>query len=653
MNYNHDSRLTTHDSRPPTNDSRLTTHEFRSWVEIDLDAYQHNFKALADRISPQTRIMQIVKADAYGHGALEIARTALDYGAAFLGVANADEGALLRYYGIKEPILILSPSLLSEIPYILENSLMPTISDHEFASALNELASKNYPVHLNIDTGMGRSGAELSQANELYELCKSLPNINIQGIFTHFAAAENDQEYSQFQISLFQKFLDSLPELPEYIHSANSSAIINLTDSPGNLVRFGALTYGFYTDNSQRNVIDLQPVLKFKSRISQIKTARKGDYIGYNLTYKCKHDLNYAIIPVGYADGYDYLLSNLGKVLHKKAILPVIGKVSMDMIAIDLTATLNAQAGDEITLLGKSPNLRVEDVSALYKGSPYELLCQTGRRAPRFFYKEDELISTAPLLRREFVSSDYNDAKLNRIIEAAMQQRMQGSQIADFVYQDILKNIFSDQDNNVHFRHDFQHSIDFSIADDPAKQDYWLTRTSLSFRKILSADSFCIACANNEDNLNKYFLEPDVEYRWLLDESLALSPDSFQLISARINDIELYSSTRIVNNCLEITCYHEKLEKLIDQEVTFEIKTLTWYPRSFHQLTVYITGITHKLDIEFTYPASLQMENIIPILAGKNKFPQLMQTPTSTSLSSPHWLFPSSGIIFVYYLQPE
>ena len=636
-----------------TNNSRLTTHDFRSWVEIDLSAFQHNFKALADRISPQTKIMQIVKADAYGHGALEIARAALDCGADFLGVANADEGALLRYYGIKADILILSPSLLSEIPFILENSLMPTISDHEFAAAFNKLASKNYPVHLNIDTGMGRSGAELSQANKLYELCISLPNTNIQGIFTHFAAAENDNEYSQYQIKRFHKFLDSLPELPEFIHSANSGAVINLTDSPGNLVRFGALTYGFYTDNSQKAVIDLQPVLKFKSRISQMKTARKGDYIGYNLTYKCEYDIQYAIIPVGYADGYDYLLSNCGKVLHKDTLLPVIGKVSMDMIAVDLTSALNAQAGDEIILLGSDPHLRVEDVSALYKGSPYELLCQTGRRAPRFFYENDKLISTAPLLRREFVSSDYNDDKLNRIIEAAMQQRMQGSQIADFVYQDILKNIFSDQDNNVHFRHDFQHSIDFSISDDPAKQNYWLTRTSLSFRKILSADSFRIACANNEDNLNKYFLEPDVEYRWLLDESLALSPESFQLVSARINDIELYSSARIVNNCLEITCYHEKLEKLLDQEVTFEINTLTWYPRSFHQLTVYITGITHKLDIEFTYPPSLHMENVIPILAGKNKFPQLMQTPTSTSLYSPHWLFPSSGIIFVYYLMSD
>ncbi|MDP8321804.1 MAG: alanine racemase [Candidatus Stygibacter australis] len=636
-----------------TNDSRLTTHDFRSWVEIDLSAFQHNFKALAERISPQTKIMQIIKADAYGHGALEIARTALDCGADFLGVANADEGALLRYYGIKADILILSPSLLSEIPFILENYLMPTISDPKFALAYNELASKNYPVHLNIDTGMGRSGAELSQAAGLYKLCKSLPNINIQGIFTHFAAAENDNEYSQYQIRQFQKFLDSLSGLPEFIHSANSSAILNISECPGNLVRFGALTYGFYTDNSQRDIIDLQPVLKFKSRISQIKTARKGDYIGYNLTYKCEHDLKYAIIPVGYADGYDYLLSNRGKVLHKDAILPVIGKVSMDMIAVDISSALNAKAGDEITLLGSDPHLRVEDVSALYKGSPYELLCQTGRRAPRFFYENDKLISTAPLLRREFVSSDYNDDKLNRIIEAAMQQRMQGSQIADFVYQDILKNIFSDQDNNVHFRHDFQHSIDFSISDDPAKQNYWLTRTSLSFRKILSADSFRIACANNEDNLNKYFLEPDVEYRWLLDESLALSPDSFQLSSARINDIELYSSARIVNNCLEITCYHEKLKELIDQEVTFEIKTLTWYPRSFHQLTVYITGITHKLDLEFTYPPDLHMENIIPILAGKNKFPQLVQTPTSTSLSSPHWLFPSSGIIFVYYLTSD
>ncbi|MCF7913354.1 MAG: alanine racemase [Candidatus Cloacimonetes bacterium] len=638
----------TQDSRPPTHDSRLTTHEFRSWVEIDLSAFAANFRALAKLTPPNTFIMQIVKADAYGHGALEIARTAIDCGATALGVANADEGALLRYHGFILPILILSPALIPEIPLIIENQLTPTISDPLFATAFNELAPANYNVHLNIDTGMGRSGAALSQARQLYDLCEALPNIFIQGIFTHFAAAENDPVYSQHQITLFHQFLAALPHLPQYIHSANSSAVVNIEHCPGNLVRFGALTYGFYTDASQKEIIHLQPVLSFKSRISQIKTAHKDDYIGYNLTYKCSHDLKYAIIPVGYADGYDFLLSNCGKVILHDTLLPVIGKISMDMIAIDLTNATHSVTGDQVILLGNAPHLRVEDIAALYKGSPYELLCQTGRRAPRFFYENDKLISTAPLLRREFVSSDYNNDKLNRIIEAAMQQRMQGSQIADFVYQDILKNIFSDQDNNIHFRHDFQHSINFSIPSDPEMQNYFLTKTSLSFRKILNSASFRIACANNEANLNRYFQQPDVEYRWLLDESLNLSPDSFQLVSASINDIPLYFSTRIINNCLEITCYHEKLHKLIDQEVLFRIDTLTWYPRNYHQLTVYITGITHKFNLDFSYPPELKMENIIPILSGKQKFPTLTQNHNSATVTSQDWVFPSSGIIFVY-----
>ncbi len=620
----------------------------RSWIEIDLSAFRHNFIALSKFLSPDTKIMQIVKADAYGHGALEIAKTALDCGASALGVANADEGALLRYHGFDIPILILSPALISEIPLIIENQLIPSISDLDFASLFNDHATDNYPIHINIDTGMGRSGVNYSQAMELYEFCRSLPNLSIQGIFTHFSAAENDPEFSQQQIDLFCHIIAQLPKIPQFVHSANSSAVINSTSSPGNLVRFGALTYGFYTDPSQKAIIDLQPVLKFKSRISQIKSAQKGDYIGYNRTFACPHDLRYAIIPVGYADGYDYLLSNCGKVLINDCLLPVIGKVSMDMIAVDLTDAPQSKLDDEAILLGQAPHLRVEDVAALYHGSPYELLCQTGRRAPRFFYDKGELISSAPLLRREFVSSDYNDDKLNRIIEAAVRQRLQSSEIAGFVYHDLLKNIFSDQDNNIHFRHDFRHSISFSISDDPEMKDYYLTQTTLSYHKILNASSFRIACANNEDNLAAYFQKPDVEYRWLLDNSLALSPDSFRLLSAKVNDIELYSSTRIINNCLEITCYNEKLTSLTGNEVEFTINTLTWYPRNYHQLTVYITGITHKFSLNFTFPPNLIMESIIPVLSGKNKFPALHTTDTSATVSSNEWVFPSSGIIFVY-----
>jgi alanine racemase len=627
---------------------QFPVHEQRTWIEIDITAFRHNIFALKKFIPPDHKIMQIVKADAYGHGALEIAKTAIECGAHSLGVANADEGALLRYHGFNVPILILSPSLISEIPLILENELIPSVSDSHFAIVFDQEASHDYPVHINVDTGMGRSGVYLTDAELFFNFCHNLKNIHIQGVFTHFAASENDPQYSQSQSVAFKNFIDNLPYVPEFIHSANSSALTNQSLIAGNLVRIGALSYGFYTHHSQKDIIDLLPVLKFKSRISLIKSAEKGDYIGYNRTYCCPDDLKYAIIPAGYADGYDFLLSNCGKVLINNALMPVIGKVSMDMIAVAITPHTPAVIGDEVILLGQHPHLRVEDVAAIYHGSPYELLCQTGRRAPRFYYDKGRLISSAPQLRRGFVSSDYNDAKLNRIIESAVRQRLQGSDIASFVYQDLLKNIFSDQDNNIPFRYDFRHTITFSNSLVSDMKDYYLTSTTLTYYKVINNSSFRIACANNENNLADYFRKPNVEYRWLLDESLAISPETFQLVSARINDIELYSSTRMVNNCLEITCFHEKLNELIGKKVKFSLNTITWYPKKYHRLSVFISDITCGFNLNFSFPPELVLENITPVLSGKKKSLDIETSDDSASISSPAWLFPTSAVIFVY-----
>jgi alanine racemase len=629
-------------------DSQLSTHKLRSWIEIDLSAFRHNYLALTGFLPADTAVMQIVKADAYGHGALEIARTAIESGAGALGVANADEGALLRYNGFDLPILILSPALICEIPLIIENNLTPAVSDPLFARILADSVDHEFPVHLNIDTGMGRSGINLSEARQLYELCRNLPNLFIEGIFTHFAAAENDHDFTCEQITLFERFLAELPQIPRYIHSANSSAVLNKPLPTGNLVRLGALSYGFYTDNLQKKKIDLKPVLSFKSQILQIKSAQAGDYIGYNRTYCCDRDTRYAVIPVGYADGYDFLLGNKAKVLAGNSLCPVIGKVSMDMIAIDISKAEIIEYGDEVLLVGAVPKLRVEEVAALYGGSPYELLCQTGRRAPRFYFDKGELVSSAPLLRREFVSFDYNNSKLNTIIEAAVRQRLQSREIASFVFDDLLKNIFSDQDNNIFFRRNFVHNITFRLPDSDDMADYFITDTTLSYQKKLTSTSFRIACADNEESLAQYFKANDVEYRWLLDTRLKLSPDTFKLVSAKINDIELYSSIKLVNNCLEITCYNEKLNSLIGTEVEYTINTKTWYPQDYHQLTVYISGITQGFALNFKYPQCLKIENIIPILAGKNKFPDVRQRHCSAEISSPHWLFPSSGIVFVY-----
>ena len=388
----------------------------RSWTEINLANYRHNMARLRNFLPANQQIMQIVKADAYGHGAYQIAQEAQQLGIRFLGVANADEGMLLRYQGIKMPILILSPSLSEEIPHILKYQLIPTISAWDFAKELNSQAEKKVQVQINIDSGMGRSGFSTEEISQINAIHSKLQNLEISGVFSHYAASESDRDYSQNQQEIFEQILPKLDFKPEYIHIANSSAVLTTLPGKSNLVRIGLLSYGVYTNEKLRDKIDLLPVMNFKTTISQIKSAHQNQSIGYNQTYIAPREMTYAILPVGYADGYDFLLSNRGKALINGQLVPVIGKISMDMTALDITG-VDCQVGTEVSLLGaQHPAIRAEKIAASYQGSSYELLCQIGRRAKRYFHNNGDIIDSSPLMRRDFFSGDFSDNKLNHII---------------------------------------------------------------------------------------------------------------------------------------------------------------------------------------------------------------------------------------------
>jgi len=607
--------------------------------------------------------MQIVKADAYGHGAFEIAKKAIKCGVKLFGVANADEGAILRYQGITEPILILSPSLTSEIDSIIENELIPTISSFEFAECLNRSAKQEINIHINIDTGMGRSGFYYSEALEKIQQIRKLKNLKIEGIFSHFSAAENDEDYTKFQTDKFQQILDQLDFKPKHIHIANSSGIITSKNKYANLVRIGLLSFGIYSDDSLKNKIKLKPVMTFKSRIGQIKFAEKGDTIGYNRTYISKKKLKYAILPIGYADGYDFLLSNKGKVLIQNKLCDVIGKVSMDMIAIDISEIPEALIGEEVVLLGDdNESIKAENLTKLYQGSSYEILCQIGRRAKRYYQENGEIISSSPLLRREFVSRDYSDKKLSGIIETAIEQRLQSKEIADLIYQDILKRFFIEKDREIYYRKNFKHAIEFQnikkSSESPLLMEnkrgfinnYFQTNTTLTFTKKLQNDYFYVACAKNEKLLEKYFLRRDVEYRWLLDNNFDLDPQFFNITSVKINDLELYNEMKISSGCIEIKCYHPKLQQLVGKEVNFSISTQTYYPKNSHQLGIYITEITQGVNIKFIYGDVLKDVEAVPIFSGQMKFPEIKCQKNAIIVSSKknEWIFPNSGVVFVY-----
>ncbi len=381
----------------------------RSWVEINLSHYQYNIKQLKKFILPNTEILQVVKADAYGHGAVEISKKAISLGIKFLGVASPNEGLQLREKGINAPIMVLSPSFDYEIDNILDYNLVPTVSTYSFAKELAR-RGKKIKVHINVDTGMGRSGFYYKSAKDMVEKIYSLPNIEVDGVFSHFAASDDDPDFSKMQKERLINLTKNLTFHPKYIHIANSSALFSTNLQGTNLVRLGLMSYGSYLCFQDK--VDLKPVLSFKTRIVQIKTAQKGDSIGYNRKFIAKRQIRYAILPIGYADGYNILLSSKGSAQINGNICPILGKVSMDMIAVDITDT-HAKEKDVAIMQGWQDNaLKPENISPLFGGSTYEICCMAGRRSTKYFFDSGKLIAVYAHLEREKLKTERHTFKL-------------------------------------------------------------------------------------------------------------------------------------------------------------------------------------------------------------------------------------------------
>ena len=623
----------------------------RSWVEINLDNFAYNLQQLKGLLRAKTEFMQIVKADAYGHGAYEIAKESTKQGATYLGVANSEEGILLRYQNITTPILILSPSYEDEIDQIIEYNLTPTITTLQFARELDSKSNgQPIKVHIEIDTGMGRSGIRYDEANKIIPEIQSLTNLSIEGIFSHFCCSETDSDYNKLQSERFDKVVKELSFTPRYIHIANSSGVITCNPEYTNLVRLGLLSYGVYPGNGLLDKIDIKAVMSFKSTVCQIKKANKGESIGYNRTYIAQDNIDYAIIPVGYADGYDYLLSNRGEVLVNGQYCPVIGKISMDMLTIDVSNVRNIKVGDEVTLLN-SGLLSPQNVTAKYDGLSYELLCQIGRRAKRYYLSNGSTIATAPLARREFVSHDFSDSKLNLIIESAISQRLQSKEIASLLYSEILRRFFVDRDRDIHYRKNFCYKIEFTKPKEPMHKEFYEVETTLSFTKVLQQDHFFVACAHRLEDLQRYFRRRDVEYRWLLDSNFNLTEDFFSVSNVSINDLTLNHHSEISDGCMEIRCSHPMLSELVDKIVDFSISMKTYYPKASHQLSAYITEITQGVSVSFHYPEDeIKDVEVVNIFSGQQKYPVTVRENGVISISTgeEEWIFPNSGIIFAY-----
>jgi alanine racemase len=362
-----------------------------SWLEIDLDGLASNVKAMKNLIGHTVALMAVVKADAYGHGAIATSRTALLNGAEYLAVGAMHEALELREAGIDAPILVLNYSPLSAVRQAVRQGITLTVYDLDIARAYDraarELGSK-LRVHVKVDTGMGRLGVLASAALPLFRHLLSLKHLDIEGIYTHFSSADEDPEYTAGQVRVFKDVLKPLRASgfnPAYIHAANSAGTLASKDNHFNMVRIGLALYGQSPSPTLALPENVRPVLTWKTVIAQVKTLPSGHPVGYGNTYLTSGEETIAVIPVGYADGFRRAPNHWGEVLVHGQRAPIVGRVSMEKTSINVTQIPDVTIGDEVVLLGKQGDaaITVDDVAARLGTVSYEVLTGILPRAAR------------------------------------------------------------------------------------------------------------------------------------------------------------------------------------------------------------------------------------------------------------------------------
>jgi alanine racemase len=368
-------------------------------AEIDLNALRYNYLQVKRRVGKTTKILAIVKADAYGHGAQMISQELEKLKVDFLGVALLEEALELRRAGIKTPIVVLGGIYPGQADEIVKHELRPTIFDLTIARELNQTALKRkskVKVHVKIDTGMGRLGILPEESHEFFNRLKELTYLEIEGIISHLSVASqgNDAEagFTRQQFECFHRVIDDCRKAginPPLLHLANSAAIIKGNLGQFTLVRPGIMLYGSHPSPPFADTIHLKPVMNLKSRVLQLKILPRGHSVSYGRTFICPRKTLVAVIPVGYADGYSRLLSNCGEILIRGKRAPVIGVVCMDLTMADVTDLGGVKAKDEVVLIGKQgdESITAEEVAEKTGTISYEVLCRIGQRVPRIYRK--------------------------------------------------------------------------------------------------------------------------------------------------------------------------------------------------------------------------------------------------------------------------
>lgn len=372
------------------------------WAEINLDNLSHNIKEIRKRVGDKTLVMAVIKANAYGHGSIEAAKVFLENGANRLAVSLLSEGVELRKANIDSPIMLLNYTPEYQLDQVLEYDLIQSIYTYEDAKALSDKAisfKKTAVIHIKVDTGMGRIGflPNKESIEDIIKIC-SLPNIKVEGIFTHFSTADEiDKSYTKSQFEKFawvvEELKDNKVEIP-IKHVSNSAAIIDLPEYNLDMVRPGIMLYGYYpSEEVKKSEITLKPAMTLKANISNIKHVAKETGISYGKIFVTNKESIIGTLPIGYADGYSRMLTEKGVVTVNGKRVPIVGKICMDQMMIDLTDVDNVKIGDEVVLFGYGLDtyLSVEELSKSLGTVNYELVCMVGRRVPRVYIRNGKI----------------------------------------------------------------------------------------------------------------------------------------------------------------------------------------------------------------------------------------------------------------------
>ena len=360
-----------------------------SVLEVNLDNFKHNIEQIKNFLDPETKIMPVIKAESYG----TYINTRLDIINDFdiVAIATVDEGADLRKLGFKNEIFVLNQPYITEMDKIVENNLTIGICSKEF---LEEVKNKNSKicVHIEIETGMGRTGVSLEKLDDFISLIKENANIEVEGVYTHLSSADEDFKYTQEQLDEFQKAVEKVKENFDikYVHCLASNGIINFSKYQYNLVRPGIIMYGYESGNGIKEKIDLKPVAILKSKITFLKEVEKGTSISYGRRFITKRNSKIATVPLGYADGLKRILSNVGEVVINNKKAPIIGSICMDSFIVDVTDIKDVKYGDDVYIWDNNL-ITINDIAKKCDTINYEILSTIGRRVPRKFIFKDNL----------------------------------------------------------------------------------------------------------------------------------------------------------------------------------------------------------------------------------------------------------------------